>query len=492
MKKVILCLSIVLLVFSCVFGNGSPEEQQLFFDMLRQQQSYGSSSSATSYNTSTSTSSSSSVGSEIIARDMAALQRLYLYLDKNFLYEIDYDKVYEAMATAMFDALDDKYTYYVTAEASDDYASEISGKYGGLGIYFSKTYVDYQNPEDESTVYCIITQVFPNTPSSKAGLIAGDLITHIDGEPVNDLEATECAKRMKGTAGSKVELTIKRKNTTFSIELVREVITVPTVEYEMVDSNIAYLRILEFSTGTKTASKEALATLENEGMTGLILDLRDNPGGDVEVTLSIADMFISDKILLNVEYKDKTKNKTYKASSGTYVDSKVNVVILINEGTASSAEILSSTMRDNGRAVLLGATSYGKGVMQAISSFGEGYTSVTTASFLPPSGTVIHKEGVKPDIEVPTLVVTEEETEAYLELLKGTALEDFVASNPQYTPENVAAFVSSQKESGVREEVLAVAIRNEYYSNMSAEEKPIADVVYDPQLKAAYEYLTDK
>ena len=477
-----------------VFANGS-EEQLLFENLLRNQQSQGTTTSTTTTTTSSKvtkqyTNTSSAMSSQTISRDMDSLERLYQYVNKYYLYDIDYDKVYDAMATALFDALDDKYTYYITSEESEEYSEEISGEYGGLGIYFSKTNIEYQDSEDESTLYCNITQVFSNTPSSKAGLVAGDMITHINGESVISLTANECAAKMKGEVGTTVDITIKRGNSSFTLTLTRAKITVPTVEYGMLDNNVAYLKITEFSQGTLTAVEDALEELEDDGMKSLIIDLRDNPGGDVDVTLSIADLFIDGSTLLSVSYKDSSQDVTYVASKGTTVDEDVKIAILVNEGTASSAEILSSTMRDNGRAKLFGATTYGKGIMQQISSFGEGYTSVTIASFVPPSGDTIQGVGVKPDVEIETLVVNDDEVEAYTELVNGTTISDFVKANPDYTDANVAKFVKENQDTGLRAEILQVLVRNEYYAQMDADERPIADIKYDSVCKAAYEYLT--
>ena len=483
MKKAAFILIVLAILAGTLFANGTPEDQKFFEELLKNNQSTG-------YSTGTTASSSSSKGSEIISRDMATLERLYQYVEKNYLYDIDYDAVYEAMATALFEALGDKYTYYVTAEESDDYEEEVSGTYGGLGIYFSKTYVDYQDLDDESTLYAVISQVFPNTPSSKAGLKSGDYIIEIGGESVVELEATECAKRMKGEPGTSVELTIKRGETIFKIDITRAIITVPTVEYAMIEgTTTAYLRILEFSSSTYKAIVEALNNLSREGMQKLIIDLRDNPGGDVDVTLAIADLFISDSRLLSISYKDTSKNVTYKANSGVTVSPEVEVAILTNGGTASSAEIFLSAMKDNGRAVLFGTTTYGKGVMQVISSFGEGYTSITTASFVGPSGKTIHGEGVEPDFEIDEIIVADEELDAYTELLNSKAVEDFVDQNPDFTDANIRKFAEEQADTGIRETVLLLVARNEYLSRMNYDDRPLADIVYDNVCKAAFDYL---
>ena len=484
MKKTAMVLIVLALLAGTLFANGSPEEQMFIDNLMRNSQSATYASGTTSRTT--------TKGSEIISRDMATLERLYQYVEKNYLYDIDYDAVYEAMATALFDALGDKYTYYVTADESEDYEEEVSGTYGGLGIYFSKTYVDYQDIDDESTIYAIITQVFPNTPSSKAGLKAGDYIIEIGGESVVEMEATECAKKMKGEPGTSVELTIKRGDTIFTIPITRAIITVPTVEYEMIEgTGTAYLRILEFSSSTYRSIAEALVELSNVGMQKLIIDLRDNPGGDVDVTLAIADMFISDAKLLSISYKDPSKNVTYAATDSVTVSPDVEVAILVNGGTASSAEIFSSAMKDNNRAVLFGETTYGKGVMQVISSFGDGYTSITTASFVGPSGKTIHGEGVEPDFTIEEIVVEDEELEAYTELLNSKAVETFVDQNPDFTEENVEKFAKEQAGTGLREIVLLLVARNEYLSRMDYDERPLADIVYDNACKAAYEYLQD-
>lgn len=485
MKKIALILIVLTVLVGTLFANGTPEDQRFFEELLRNTQTTNTTTSSNRTATTT-----TSKGSEIISRDMATLERLYQYVEKNYLYDIDYDAVYEAMATALFDALGDKYTYYITAEDSDDYEEEVSGTYGGLGIYFSKTYVDYQDPEDESTLYAIISQVFPNTPSSKAGLKAGDYILEIGGESVVEMEATECAKRMKGEPGTTVELTIKRGDSVFKIDITRAIITVPTVEYAMIEgTTTAYLRILEFSQSTYKAITEAIDALGKAGMEKLIIDLRDNPGGDVDVTLAIADLFISDSKLLSISYKDTSKNVTYVANNGVTVDPNVEVAILVNGGTASSAEIFSTAMKDNGRAVLFGTTTYGKGVMQVISSFGDGYTSITTASFVGPAGKTIHGEGVEPDFVIEDITVLDEELDAYTELMNSKAVEAFVNQNPDFTDANIEKFATEQAQTGIREIVLLLIARNEYLSRMNYDDRPLADIVYDNVCKEAYEYL---
>ena len=487
MKKAILTALVLISLAGLVFANGGQEDQAIIENLLRNTQSQ-----YPTYVTGSSAKSSTTAGSEIISRDMATLERLYQYVEKNYLYEIDYDAVYEAMANALFDALGDKYSYYVKAKESKDYEDEITGTYGGLGLYFTKAYQQYQDPADETTLYPLITQVFPNTPGAKAGLRSGDLITLIDGEEIVGLEAMDCARLMKGTPGTTVELTIKRKTTTFTVMLTRDIINVPTVEYEMIKgSHTAYLGILEFSPNTYRAISQALADLSSQGMEKLIIDLRDNSGGDVDVALAIADLFIANSPLLSLSYKDPSRNITYFANATVTVSPDVEVAILTNGGTASAAEIFAATMKDNGRAVLFGTTTFGKGIMQIVSSFGTGYTSITTASFVGPSGTKIHEVGVEPDYVVEEAMVADEQVEAYSELLNSKVAEAFVDANPDYTEENLHKFAEENAATGIDEMILLLVARYEYLMKMDYNERPLVDLTYDFGCREAYRWLQE-
>ncbi len=487
MKKLVTMLLVLVLFASIAYANGTPEEQRIFFENIINN-SQGPKSVAQNNGGAT----KASTGSEVISRDMATLERLYQYVEKNYLYDIDYDAVYEAMATALFNTLGDKYSYYVKAEKAEDYGDDVKGSYGGLGLYFSKSYVQYQDPEDERTLYAVISQAFPDTPCSRAGLMTGDLITEINGQSVVELEASDCAKLMKGNPGTTVSLTIKRGASVFTIDLVREIVTVPTVVYEMIDSDNAYLRILEFSRGTYRSISDALDKLSAKGMQKLIIDLRNNPGGDVDSALAIVDLFVSNTDLLYLSYKDPSKNIRYSATSKITVSPDVDIAILTNGGTASAAEIFSAAMRDTGRAVLVGTKTFGKGVMQLVSSFGDGYISVTTASFSGPTGKPINKEGVLPDIEIADISIEEDEVQPYLDLMNSNAISTFVDNNPDFTDENLKKFAAQNSECGLRQEVLLLLVRNEYLGRMNYDDRPLADIKYDVVCKTAYDYLQSK
>jgi carboxyl-terminal processing protease len=257
----------------------------------------------------------------------------------------------------------------------------------------------------------------------------------------------------------------------------------------MIDGKTGYLRILEFSKSTYLSISKALDNLSAKGMQKLIIDLRNNPGGDVDSALAIADLFVSNSDLMYLTYKDHSKNGKFSASSTVAVQPDVDIAILINGGTASSAELFSSMMRDTGRAVIVGSKSFGKGVMQLVSTFGDGFISLTTASFTGPKEVPINKEGVLPDIEVEDIYVTEEEVKAYTDLINNDVDLKFVEANPEFSDENIHKFAEQNASSGLREIVLLLIARNAYISEMNYDERPLFDIKYDVVCKAAYDYL---
>jgi len=485
MKRFLASLFSGLFLVSMIFAVGSPEDQQVLFEQLpvviKGQENQEPAAVSESSGTLT--------GNAAIERDMASLTRLYRYLEKNYLWDIDYNKAYEAMAQALFDSLGDKYTYYVTAERSPDYEEDTLGRYGGLGFYFTKTYLEYQNPEDISTVFCNIIQVFPNSPAARSGLLAGDYITHINGEDVQGLTSEECSARIKGETGTDVTITILRSGISFDLTITREQINIPSVVGEMLEDGIAYVQIIQFYSMTAGAFAQEVSNFSNRGMTALIMDLRNCSGGDVDAALAIADMFISNSNLLTIKYKDQSRDKTYKAKAGVSVSARIPVVILVNGNTASSSEILASTMKDNGRATLIGTKTYGKGIMQSVSSFGEGNLSVTVASLIPPSGNPFHETGIMPDIEVPLPSIQEDEIQAYSNLVAAKTIPAFVEEHPEYTRENVLLFLKTYPDTGISDEALCLLVRNSYYSSMLYDDQPKADVWFDPQVRAAMEYI---
>lgn len=424
-----------------------------------------------------------------IERDMAKLERLYRQVDKYFYQDVDYNKAYEAMATALFESLGDKYSYYVMAEDKDDYVEAALGTYAGLGLYFSKNYLNYQDPEDPTTLYCVVNRTFPNTPCSRAGLRSDDLIIKIDDVDVTPLEAQECSDMMRGEVGTKVKLTVLRRDQEFELTLTREYVNVPTVEYTLIDNDTTgYIQITEFTQDTWQKACEAIIHFDDLGLKKIIIDLRSNGGGDIDVTLSIADTFISEGELLCIQFKEGDPD-IYSARKQTLVDPDVKVAVLVNGDSASSSEILAGAMKDCHRATIIGTTTFGKGIMQIVTPFDEGYYSLTEASFTTASHNPIHGVGITPDIEVPELVLTEEETDAYVKVYNEGLIARYVDEHPDFTDANIEAFTIAPEYGEIRHEILRILVRSEYINRLPGDQQFVIDPNYDQCLQVAVDFL---
>ncbi len=440
-----------------------------------------------------SSASSEDPSGDEIAQNMQKLELLYRLVARDFLFDIDHKNVYEEMAKGLFQGLKDEYSAYIVSKESSDFSEETSGEYSGIGSYISKNYLEYRDFTDPETYMIKITSVFPGSPAEQAGLISGDLISHIDGEPVDDLEADEASKNLKGKPGTTVHLTILRGNTTFEVDVIRQTVQVPTVSSDVIDSDIGYLQITQFTESTAEQVAEEFSQMDLTSLSSLIIDLRNNPGGIVDSALRIADMILYDGKIVQTHAKDDTRQRVYVASEQTVVPKDLQVVLLVNGGSASSSEILSGALRDNKRATLIGSTTYGKGLIQIVSPFGDGYYTLTWAQYQTPNGDDIHKVGIPVDIEVEGTVVEEEQMDAYIEFINSGAASDFVETHPAGSEEDYQAFLDEivPTDTAISDEVFRVVLRREYLGELPFDERPVADVDFDTVLKRAVEYIRE-
>jgi carboxyl-terminal processing protease len=255
--------------------------------------------------------------------------------------------------------------------------------------------------------------------------MSGDLISHIDGKEVDDLEADEASKALKGEAGTVVLLTIKRGDVTFDVKVTRKNVQVPTVSASALDNNIGYLQITQFTESTAKQVQEKLAAINVNSLSSLIIDLRNNPGGIVDSTLRIADMILDDGKIVQIHSKKAEQDKIYVASEQVLIPTNIPIVLLVNGGSASSSEILAGALKDNNRATLIGTTTYGKGLIQVVSPFEDGYYTLTWSQYKTPNGDDIHKVGIPVDIEIKGMKVDEENMELYLEFINSGVAETF-------------------------------------------------------------------
>ncbi len=390
-----------------------------------------------------------SPNTQIIQENINNIAYLYQVIDALSINDIDNQKALEGMASGLLDSLGDDYSFYVTEEDSKEYEEQSTGLYSGIGTYLTKKnpkVVDKKNEEErDSTDYFVkISSPFPGGPADRAGLKANDYITHINGESVDRLNATESSLLLRGEEGTSVTVTVLRGNTSFDITLVRETVETPSTTKSIINNHIGYIQILQFSTITAEQFIDDFKELLKEDIDSLVIDLRNNRGGVVDAALNIADVFISDKTLLITKQKETISNNTQitMANKETLVKDDFDVVVLVNGGTASSSEILTGALKDNNRALIIGSTTFGKGIMQQTFPFGKGFVQFTVAKYLTPNSIDIHEIGIDPDILIEEEIFEDEEIPLFEELMESNKVIEFVDKNPTYSYENLDKFAA--------------------------------------------------
>jgi len=311
---------------------------------------------------------------------------------KNYFYEeIENSDIVDGALTGAAYSANDPYTQYMPKDVADDYMDTIDSEdYTGVGLYIS-------NDIEDNTV--TVVSPLSESPGEKAGIVSGDKIIAVDGEKVYGENLDEVAEKMKGKEGTLVKLTILKKNSgeTVDITLTRSVIKRETVEKKMIDSEIGYIQVTQFGINTFDEFADGFNSLVDEGMKKLVIDLRNNPGGYMEVAVNIADVFIDEGTIVYTMDR-KGKKRIYDAAKGGM---DIPIAIIANSGSASASEVLTGALKDNKKAVLVGEKTYGKGVTQIpFELFDNSLFKVTNSRYYTPSGKCIDQEGIVPDYEV--------------------------------------------------------------------------------------------
>ncbi|MCL0032390.1 S41 family peptidase [Peptococcaceae bacterium] len=323
------------------------------------------------------------------------LVKAFILIKGQYLYseDITLKQLIEGSIEGMVGSLDDPYSAYLSPEMLDQLNEQIQGSFGGLGILVSK--------KDE---YIEIVRPIKNTPAYRAGLKAGDLITHIDDQDVKDMNLDMAVKLMRGPVGTKISLTVMRpgmrpgENEIFTVEITREEIKVPSVDGHMIEGeDIGYIALMKFNVNTPGEIRNTLNDLFEQGAKAIILDLRNNPGGEFLSGIEVADEFLSEGAIVYIDHK-LGKDETYWAEPPA-ID--VPLVVVQNERTISAAEILAGAIKDNERGILVGTNTFGKALVQTVFQLGDGAgLKLTTARYLTPDGHDINEKGISPDVYV--------------------------------------------------------------------------------------------
>ena len=347
-----------------------------------------------------------------------SLKNIEKIMEKYFLYDIDEQKVIDGAIDGYISALNDEYTEYIPAEQMEEYTENITGNYVGVGIYM------LENKEQNRIE---VLSPIVESPAAEAGILPGDIIFSVNGVEYTGEQIDEASNEIKGPEGTTVKLVILRGEEKIEFEITRKKINTNPVISKKLDNNIGYLEITSFDEGTAEDFKSKFENLKNEGITSLIIDLRNNGGGIVDEALQIADYIVpkGKDLLITV---DKNQNeKIEKAEQDPIID--MPIVVLVNENTASSSEILAGALKDLEEATIVGTTTYGKGVIQQVISLRTGAgIKVTVEEYYTPNRNKINGVGIEPDekvelpetVESPLLVTDEEDTQLQkaMEMLK--------------------------------------------------------------------------
>ncbi len=337
----------------------------------------------------------SAVNNESIEKLSALEEYIDYYYYKSS--EVSRQDKEDGLYKGLFESLGDVYSCYYTPEEYQKLTEETEGVYYGIGAYVSK---------DVETGASTVSGVIKNSPAEAAGLMEGDIIYEVDGEDMTGLELEEVVSHIRGPEGTKVKLTLIRGGDTIEVELTRAQVNSPTVESEMLEDGIGYLQITEFDNVTVDQFHENFRSLKEQGMKGMIIDLRGNPGGNVSTVCAIAEELLPEGLIFYME--DKNGERTEYTCNGADFD--LPLVVLVNEYSASAAEILSGAIKDAGIGKLVGKKTFGKGIVQNVIGLDDGSAiKLTIANYYTRNGNDIHLKGIEPDVEV------ELDSDAYLE-----------------------------------------------------------------------------
>ena len=310
-------------------------------------------------------------------------------IENDFYKKVDKEELINGALKGMFEATGDQYSQYYTKSEFEKLMEQTSGTFVGIGVVISPV-------EDEN----LITVVAPmeGSPAEKSGIKSGDKILKVNGEDVSSKQMDKALTLIKGKEGTTVNITIKRNNQVLDFDVKREKIINKTIEYKVIDDNIGYIKMYSFDEHTYKDFTKALDKLEAKNIKGLVIDLRDNPGGLLNICEDIADEILDqDQVIVSVK-NNKEKSKEYVSDNKKQLD--LPIALLINSGSASASEILTGAIVDNGKGIAVGTTTFGKGLVQTVRQMRDGTGfKLTTAQYYTPSGAYINGKGIKPTIE---------------------------------------------------------------------------------------------
>lgn len=416
--------------------------------------------------------------------------RVMNFVKNNYVDEVDEQKLFDGAMKGLFESLNDPYSVYLSASDMMNLNDTTTGEFGGLGLYINKLDPAFAEKSNQTKdKYVEVVSPIEDTPAFRAGVLAGDYITKINGEPVDTMTMDKVLQVLRGKPDTDVTITVLRgESTTLDYTLRRAIIEVPTVKSAWIKPGVAYLRISQFAKYTPDKFFAAIEDFKKQKFTKLIIDLRNNPGGLLEAVAKIGSAFFKDGVIVSTKSRVPGETYTFTADGSMAVPEDVQVVVLIDKGSASASEILSGALKDRKRAFLLGDTTYGKGSVQQVIPFDKTGFKLTMARYYTPSGVNIDKVGIAPHKVLKEKELSEDELKEYRKLYESKKLEVFAKTNP--TPAATQAFLAELHKSGfaLEDRILLRLIHLEMLKQ-SKNPLPIFDLEYDIQLQEAVRLL---
>lgn len=331
--------------------------------------------------------------SDLINEDFVErVDEIYGLLQENFLYDINDEDLRDGMYQGLMNALGDPYSTYYNEEAFNSFEQSTTGKYYGIGVSVS---------QNISTGIITLVKPFKGAPGYEAGVLPNDILYAVNGVEVTGMDLSEVVAMIKGEEGTTVQLTVVREGEEdyIVLDVERRQVEVPTVEIELLDNQIGYMSVSGFEGVTASQFYNGIAQLSSEGMKALVIDLRNNPGGRLDVVVSMLDMILPEGILVYTEDKDGNRANEEYSNAQTILD--VPLDVLVNGQSASASEIFAGDVQDFGAGIIVGTQTFGKGIVQTVYPLDENTAvKMTVSSYYTHAGRNIHGVGIKPDIEV--------------------------------------------------------------------------------------------
>lgn len=409
--------------------------------------------------------------------------QVYQIIRTEYVEKIDNRNLFYGAIKGMISALNDPFSRFLDEESFSELKEETTGKFVGVGVEISVR-------EGE----IVIISPIEGSPAMKAGLRAGDIISRVNTVEIKDKSISEIVKMIRGLPNTTVSLTVVREGfdepLTFEIE--RAPIKIETVHHDILKQyNVGYLKVKTFSADTEKEIEKSLKDFSKHNISRIIVDLRWNPGGLLEKSISISEFFLDKgKLIVSTRGREGSANvKEYFSEKNPLYRGKL--VVLVNKGSASASEIFSGAMKDNRRAVLVGEKTFGKGSVQKFFNLNENIgVTLTIARYYTPSGVSIHGTGITPDHVVPAESFSEADRKNVNLILKDKLVETFIKTHKGYTAENKKEFMQflTGKKLAVSEQSANFLLKSETYRYSK---QPVYDLEFDPQLKKAIEVINE-